>query len=89
MFIVFNTLEQCIFNSSTFTLAMQVFLVISDDKTMPIKRDTDQCCFLDYAAYSFTTFDAVFYMLLHTTNIDRHNRKGCKTHLYFTFQENH
>ena len=41
-------------------LAMQVFPVISGDKTMPIKRDADQRCFLDYAAYSFTILDAVF-----------------------------
>jgi len=41
-------------------LAMQVFLMTSGDKTMPIKRDADQCCFLDYAAYSSALLRAVF-----------------------------
>lgn len=32
-----------------------LFLVISGDKTMSIKRDVDQCFFLDYASYSCTS----------------------------------
>lgn len=55
-----NNLFWTLLLSQWMHLAMQIFLVISGDKTMPIERHVDQCSFLDYAAYSFTILDAVF-----------------------------
>lgn len=50
-----NALFLTLLLSHCLHLVMQVFLVISGDKTMSIKRDGDQCFFLDYASYSFTS----------------------------------